>query len=112
MTILWLCALLLVGQMQMPLNEDVVRLPPHASSIPGSDGGKMVELLYASPSLSLPKQFPAHDAKGEAWFVDVKNLGPAEVAVEGPRGFSVHLQPKQVVRIRAAGPSFSASYSY
>src|ERR1700733_3447761 len=104
---LLLCLALFAGQLQTSQNEVVVRLPPHALSIPTADGGKMVELLYAAPSLSLPEQVPGVDAEGKPWFVDVKNLGPGDVAIEGARGFVVHLQPKQVVRIRKAGNTYA-----
>jgi hypothetical protein len=103
------CVALFAGQLQTSQNEAVVRLPPHVLAIPIADGGKMVELLYAAPSLSLPKQVPSADAEGKAWYVDVRNLGPGEVALEGVEGFVVHLQPKQVVRIRAAGNTYTAT---
>jgi hypothetical protein len=69
----------------------------------------MVELLYAEPSLSLPKQIPGADAEGKAWYVDVRNLGPGEVDLEGVGGFVVHVQPKQVVRIRTTGNTYSVT---
>ena len=100
------CIALFAGQLSTSQNEAVVRLPPHTLSIPTADGGKMVELLYAAPSLSLPKQIPEAGADGKAWYVDVRNLGPGEVALAGVGGFVVHLQPKQVVRIRAAGGTY------
>jgi hypothetical protein len=109
MKLFFLCTALFMGQLQTSQNEEVVRLPPHATSIPVADGGKMVELLYAAPSLSLPKQIPATDAEGKPWYVDVRNLGPGDVALEGNRGFAVHLQPKQVVRIRTAGNTYTAT---
>ena len=109
MTLFLFCIALFAGQMNTTQNEAVVRLPPHVLFIPTSDGGKMVELLYAAPSLSLPKQIPAAAADGKAWYVDVRNLGPGEVALEGVGGFAVQLQPKQVVRIRAAGNTYTAT---
>jgi hypothetical protein len=103
------CIALFAGQLHPSQSEAVVRLPPHVSAILTSDGGKMVELLYAAPSLSLPKQIPAADAEGKPWYVDVRNLGPGEVALEGADGFVVHVQPKQVVRIRTAGSTYSVT---
>jgi hypothetical protein len=103
------CLALFAGQLDTTQNEAVVRLPPHVTAIPTADGGKMVELLYAAPSLSLPKQIPAADGDGKAWYVDVRNLGPGEIALEGVGGFAVQLQPKQVVRIRAAGNTYIAT---
>jgi hypothetical protein len=109
MKLFLLCLALFAGQLNTSQNEPVVRLPPHVSSIPVYDRGKMVELLYAAPSLSLPKQIPAADADGKAWYVDVRNLGPGDVALEGADGFVVHVQPKQVVRIRTAGKTYSVT---
>jgi hypothetical protein len=109
MKLLLFCVALFAGQSQMSQHEDVVRLPPHALEIPSSDGGKMVELLYPAPSLSLPRQIPLANAEGKAWYVDVRNLGPGEVALEAADGFVVHLQPKQVVRIRRAGNTYSVT---
>jgi hypothetical protein len=106
---LLLCLALFAGQLQTSQNEVVVRLPPHVVSIPANDGGKMVELLYTAPSLSLPKRIPPVDADGKAWYVDVRNLGPGEVTVQGTEGFVVHLQPKQVVRIRTSGNTYAAT---
>jgi hypothetical protein len=77
------CIALFVGQLQTSQNEEVVRLPPHASGISAFDGGKMVELLYAAPLLSLPKEPPRGNLKGGAWYVDVRNLGPNDVSLTG-----------------------------
>jgi hypothetical protein len=109
MKLFLLCIALFAGQLQTSQNEAVVRLPPHTSGIHASDGGKMVELLYAAPSLSLPKEIPAAGADGKPWYVDVRNLGPGEVALEGGDGFVVHMLPKQVVRIRAAGTTYTVT---
>ena len=109
MKLVLLCIALFAGQLQTSAHEDVVRLPPHTAGISSSYGGKLVELLYAAPSLTLPKQVPPADGAGKTWVVDVKNLGPGVVALEGNDGFVVHLQPKQVVRIRTAGHTYSVS---
>ena len=103
------CLALFAGQSNTSQNEAVVRLPPHIMTLPITDGGKMVELLYTAPSLSLPPLVPAADADGKPWYVDVRNLGPGDVAIEGAAGFVVHLQPKQVVRIRAAVNTYTAT---
>ncbi len=100
---------LLLGQMQTSQSEAVVRLPPHTVGIPEGDGGKMVELMHAAPSLSLPKNPPRVTVAGEPWYVDIRNLGPGDVAVEGGSDFIVHLHPKDVVRIRTAGGTYSVS---
>jgi hypothetical protein len=107
MKLFLLCIALFLGQMQPSQSEEVVRLPPHAMGIPEGDGGKMVELLHTPPALSLPKNPPRVTAKGDPWYVDIRNLGPNDVAVQGNSDFIVHLHPKDVVRIRAAGNTYS-----
>lgn len=109
MKLLLLGTAIFIGQLQTSQKEEVVRLPPHKTSIPVSSGGTMVELLYAEPSLYLPKQIPEVDTLGEIWHVDVKNLGPGDVTLQGVGGFSVRLQPNQVVRIRTAGNTYSVA---
>jgi hypothetical protein len=108
MKLLLCCFALFVGQIQTSQNQDVVRLPPHTLSIPATDGGKMVELLYAEPVLSLPKNPPPVDAAGEPWYIDVKNFGPGDVQLTGNNGFAAHLRPKDVVRIRTVGGTYTA----
>jgi hypothetical protein len=103
------CLALFAGQSNTSQNEGVVRLPPHMNTIPTTDGGKMVELLYTAPTLFLPRQVPPPDADGKPWYVDVRNLGPGEITLTGVESFVVHLQPKQVVRIRAAVNTYTAT---
>ena len=106
MKTLLLCTALLAGQLQST-DEDVVRLRPHVAAIPISDGGKTVELLYSALVIALPPQPPPSMSTGAAWFVDVKNLGPRKVELSGKNGFTVPLQPNQLVRIRATGATYA-----
>jgi hypothetical protein len=104
------CVALFVCHLPCSKCEDTVRLlPPHASSIPATAGGEMVELLQAPSIVRLPLSPPEVDQTGNAWYVDVKNLGPNDVTLEettpsagtSPR-FVLLLHPKDVARIRAA----------
>jgi hypothetical protein len=104
-----LCIALFVGQSQIPQNQDVIRLAPHVSEIPASDGGKTVELFDAAPLVLLPKQPPHIYLKGAPWFVDVRNLGPSNVTLQGSNGFTVHIMPNETVRIRTAGTVFAVT---
>lgn len=67
----------------------------------------MIELLHSAPLLTLPKEPPRGDPKVGAWYVDVRNLGPNDVTLQGSNGFVVHLHPKDVVRIRALANQYS-----
>ena len=49
------CLALFAGRLQTLQDEPVVRLPPHASSIPASDGGKCVEPLHVTFPSTPPK---------------------------------------------------------
>jgi hypothetical protein len=108
------CLALFLGQLQTLAGEDVLRLlPPHASSIPTTAGGVMVELLHAPSIVRLPHPPPKTDQLGNAWYVDVKNLGPNDVTIEDapvstqtePQ-FVQLLHPKDIARIRAVGSGY------
>jgi hypothetical protein len=103
MKALLLSIALLAGQLQSSQNEEVVRLPPHSLGIPVSDGGKLVELLYASSFLHLPSPPPKPDSQGNAWHVDIRNLGPNDVTIVAADRFSVHLSPRETTHIRSDG---------
>jgi hypothetical protein len=80
--------------------QNVVRLPPHVSEIAISDGGKTIELLDSAPTVSLPQQPPHMSINGAPWYVDVRNLGPHNVTLQGNHGFAIPLKPGQGVHIR------------
>ena len=103
---------LFAGQLQG--SQPVVQLsPPHASSIPETAGGQLVELLKAPASVRLPHPVPKRDLQGSAWYVDVRNMGPNDVSVEqaplfaqvGPQVLIV-LRPRDTARIRASGSGY------
>lgn len=108
------CVGLLLGQSQTAQSEDIVRLlPPHAFNIPATAGGEMVELLHAPSIVRLPRPAPKLDQLGNAWYVDVKNLGPDDVTIEEATTtaqtasqFVLLLHPKDIARIRAAGAGY------
>ena len=103
---------LFAGQLQG--SQSIVRLsPPHASNIPESAGGQLVELLKAPASVRLPHPVPKRDPQGNAWYVDVKNMGPNDVSLEqaslfeqaGPQVVTI-LHPRDTARIRANGSGY------
>jgi hypothetical protein len=108
------CTALLLGQLQSSQSEDVLRLmSPHASTIPASAGGKMVELLHAPSIVRLPRPAPKSDQTSDTWYVDVKNLGPNDVTLEDnpesadtPPQFTLLLHAKDIARVRSAGSGY------
>jgi len=112
MKLLVLLIALFAGQLQGP--QSIVRLsPPHASNIPETAGGQLVELLKAPDSVRLPHPVPKRDPQGNAWYVDVKNMGPNDVSLEqaplfeqvGPQ-VVILLHPRDTARIRANGSGY------
>lgn len=105
---------LFAGQLQGPQGQSVVRLtPPHASNIPEAAGGQLVELLNAPASVRLPHPVPKRDPQGNAWYVDVKNMGPNDVSLEQSPVFAqvgpqvlILLHPMDKARIRANGSGY------
>jgi hypothetical protein len=106
MKLFLLCIALFLGQSQNSQNA-VVRLPAHTPKISASDGGRTVELLDAAPIVYLPQQPPHVSLNGVPWYVDVKNLGPGSVTLQGNNGFTVHLKPNGFVHIRSVGTGYA-----
>jgi hypothetical protein len=103
-----LCIVLFMGQTQPPQNG-VVRLPAHASKVSVSDGGKTVELLDAAPIVYLPQQPPHMSFGGVPWYVDIRNLGPGSVTLQGNSNFSVHLVPNGTVRVHTVATGYAST---
>jgi hypothetical protein len=105
---------LFAGQLQGPQGQSVIRLsPPHASSIPETAGGQLVELLNAPAGVALPHPTPKRDLQGNTWYVDVRNLGPNDVSLEQAALFAqvgpqviILLHPRDTARIRANGSGY------
>jgi hypothetical protein len=73
----------------------------------------MVELLKAPPTVSLPHPVPKRDLQGNAWYVDVRNMGPNDVSLEQTPLFAqvgphvlILLHPRDTARIRANGSDY------
>jgi hypothetical protein len=97
-----------MGQSQTAQNG-IVRLPAHTSKIPVSDGGKTVELLDAPPIVYLPQRPPHMSFNGVPWYVDVKNLGPSSVTLQGVNNFTVHLSPNGTVHVRTISTGYTST---
>ncbi len=74
-----------------------------------SFGGKLLELIHAPASVQLPDNAPSDDPQGDPWHIDIKNLGPGAVTVEGKGGLSMRIAVGQTVHIRAKGGSYVAT---
>ncbi|WP_433973469.1 hypothetical protein [Tunturiibacter lichenicola] len=103
-------------QLQSNTPQTVVRLV-HSASITVAARGEMIELLSPHDVVGLPVKVPGPDNNGVAWFVDIRNLGPNDVTIQGSNvatvdngpQFSILLHPKDVTRIRAAGSKYIAT---
>jgi hypothetical protein len=96
-----LIVLLVLIQLPTRGSEPVVTLsPPHASIGPDS-GGSFIRLLHETGTVTLPWPAPKALLSGGAWYVIIENLGPEDVTVQGGKGFSVPLRPKDKVRIQS-----------
>jgi hypothetical protein len=87
----------------MAQSQSVLRLPPNAMGIPKTANGKIVELLNSAPVMSLPVKPPIAPPGTGPWFVDIRNLGPNNVTVQGTNSFTVLVRANDFVRIRAVG---------
>jgi hypothetical protein len=113
MKTLLLCLAVFGWQLQTSTPQTVVRRV-HSASIKADSRGKMIELLEPADTVGLPVPVPGPDSNGVAWFVDIRNLGPNDVTIEGGNvatidngpQFSIVLHPKDVTRIRAAGSKY------
>ena len=102
------CIALFMGQSDTS-QHGVIRLPPHTSKISVSDGGKTVELLDAAPIVYLPQQPPHMSFNGLPWYVDVRNLGPGSVTLQGNNNFAVHLLPNGTVHVRTVATGYATT---
>jgi hypothetical protein len=110
-----LMMVLFAGQLNGPQNGSILRLSgSHDTSIPATAGGQVVELLNVPMSVSLPRPVPKRDAQGNAWWVEVKNIGSNDVSVVAMPAFEqmgpqlvVLLHPTEKARIRANGSSYT-----
>ena len=107
MKTLLLMLVFMAPQLQLPTRDSepvVVLTPPHAG-IPTSDGGKVVQLKYQT-TVYLPTVLPTKLPSGLQWYIDVVNFGPGDTTVSGGKQFTLHLQPKDMVRILSDGSQY------
>jgi hypothetical protein len=102
----WICLALLLGQVISLRSEPVVHLTPNRDVISAEFGGKLLELINAPATLYLPASPPESDSMNHPWFVDVKNLGPDAVVIDGRHAFRVHIAVGQTVHIHASGSGY------
>ena len=110
MKTLLLGSVLLIGQLVTLQNKPLVHLRPNGSQIEASFGGKTLELIDAPAVVLLPKHPPERDALGQPWLVEVKNLGPRAVTIQGERAFSVQVGVGGTTQILSNGVAYSLKH--
>jgi hypothetical protein len=98
---------LLAGQMNTLQEKQIVHLAPNHENIDATFGGELLELINAPAVIQLPTKPPKTDSTGNPWIVDVKNLGPGVVTVQGKGQFSVKINIGQTVHIFSNGAAYS-----
>jgi hypothetical protein len=99
MNLLHIASLFIIAQLPARDTLPVVTISPPHLGVSISYGGYFVKLRNESGSISLPWPAPGLLPTGLPWFVDIQNLGPGAVTIEEGRDISIHLLPKQSVRI-------------
>lgn len=107
MSTLILLLAFIVGQAKTLQDEPVVHLHPNQNYIPAEFGGNVVELVDPPAVVQLPRLPPKPDARGNLWYVDVRNQGAATVIVMGNAQFNVHIGAGRLVRIKSTGSGYS-----
>jgi hypothetical protein len=107
MTALLANLLFLVAQMNTLQQAPVVHLNPHHPVIEVAFGGKLLEVTNAPAVIPLPDIPPKSSPQGTQWSVDVKNLGPRVIAIEGKPNFLVRIPVGQTIHIYSNGGSYS-----
>jgi hypothetical protein len=97
----------LAFQMNTMQQKPVVHLRPHRNVIENQFGGKLLELIDAPAVVQLPQIPQKLDDEGNPWCVDVKNLGPNPVTIEGKGKFSVQVNVGQTTHIYSNGDKYS-----
>lgn len=103
---LFLALVLFAGQAVTMPDEPVVHLKPHTNTIDPAFRGSLVELSNTPATIYLPASVPPADANGNPWAVDVKNFGPAAVAILGKQNFNTIVNVNQTVHILVNGHGY------
>ncbi|MBV8674549.1 MAG: hypothetical protein JOZ33_14045 [Acidobacteriaceae bacterium] len=106
MKVLLLVLACVVAQLPSRDSEPTVVLPSNHATITADLGGKYVQLKNSPATVVLPKDPPKTLSSGLPWYVDVVNFGPNEVTLEGIGQFSVHMRPKDIVRVMFSGSTY------
>jgi hypothetical protein len=77
----------------------VVHLAPNSNYVQPSFGGKLLELINAPATISLPPNPPKLDSSGEPWSIDIENFGPTAVTVAGKLPFNMPVNVGETVHI-------------
>jgi hypothetical protein len=107
MNLIHACILLALLQFPARDTEPVVTLSPPHLGISFGNGGYLVRLLHETGTVSLPVAPPGKLPSGVPWYVDVENLGPEDVILQGGQDLSIHLHPKDSVRVVSNSQRYS-----
>jgi hypothetical protein len=107
MKALFTCLALLLGQMKMLQGKPIVHLQPHRVAVEVEFGGKLLELIHPPAIIYLPKVPPKVDAQGNAWSIDIKDLGPSVVTILDGSQFRAQISVGQTVHIYSNGSAYS-----
>ena len=103
--------LFVVSQMNAVTNKPVViHLRPHHDYIDADSAGKLLELANAPAVIHLPNSAPKSDLQGNAWSVDVKNLGPSKVTITSEQSFRVEVKVNETVHISSDGRTYRLTH--
>jgi hypothetical protein len=106
MKMLLLVVALLAAQLPNRDSETTVVLPSNRAAISADYGGKYVQLRNSAPIVGLPKDPPKTLPSGLPWYVDIVNFGPHDVTLQGVGELSIHMQPKDSVRVMSNGSTY------
>lgn len=106
MKALLLVLALLAAQLPSRDSEPTVVLPSNRATITGDYGGKYVQLKNSLAVITLPKDPPKTMLSGLPWYVDIVNFGPHDVTLQGTGDVSIHMQPKDSVRVVSNGSTY------
>jgi hypothetical protein len=110
MKALFLLAVLIGGQAITMQAKPVVHLKPNKNQIEEGFDGSLLELVQSPPVVTLPSKPPMPGQSGDPWSVDVKNLGPSAVTIEGKGIFRLPVAVGQTVHIASDGSKYSVTH--
>jgi hypothetical protein len=98
---------LLATQMLTYKDKPVVHLQQLHDTIDIAFDGKLLQLVNAPAVVHLPSVPPPANPDGHPWSIDIKNLGPSAVTVEGRALLRVVVGVGQTLHVDSNGADYS-----